>query len=114
MSGIPAYANGTKKKKKQGILSTVWNGAKAAASKVKDLALDVFSYISNPSKLINKVIEKLGLKMPNFAGFAGILSKGHLNLSKTSLLILLKTRWAMLATLVKAGRLPLKSGLPRR
>ena len=37
MSGIPAYANGTKKKKKQGILSTVWNGAKAAASKVKDV-----------------------------------------------------------------------------
>ncbi|MES9779005.1 phage tail tape measure protein [Bacillus velezensis] len=80
LSGIPAYSNGTKKK--EGIISRVWNGAKAAAGKVKDIALDVFSYISNPSKLINKVIEKLGLKMPNFAGFAGDFVKGSFNFVK--------------------------------
>ncbi|WP_421726831.1 phage tail tape measure protein [Bacillus velezensis] len=92
MSGIPAYANGTKKKKKQGILSTVWNGAKAAASKVKDLALDVFSYISNPSKLINKVIEKLGLKMPNFAGFAGDFVKGSFKFVKNKFVDFIKDK----------------------
>ncbi|WP_404482814.1 phage tail tape measure protein [Bacillus velezensis] len=80
LSGIPAYSNGTKKK--EGIISRVWNGAKAAAGKVKDFALDVFSYISNPSKLINKVIEKIGLKMPNFAGFAGDFVKGSFNFVK--------------------------------
>ncbi|MCG8395695.1 phage tail tape measure protein [Bacillus atrophaeus] len=80
LSGIPAYANGTKKK--EGIISRVWNGAKGAVGKVKDLALDVFSYISNPSKLINKVIEKLGLKMPDFTGFAGDFVKGSFKFVK--------------------------------
>ncbi|MEC0886841.1 phage tail tape measure protein [Bacillus atrophaeus] len=83
LSGIPAYAKGTKGTKgKEGFFSKAWNGAKSAVGKVKDLALDVFSYISNPSKLINKVIEKLGLKMPDFTGFAGDFVKGSFKFVK--------------------------------
>lgn len=91
LSGIPAYAKGTKKK--EGFISKMWNGAKAAVGKVKDLALDVFDYISNPSKLIKKVIEKLGLKLPKVKGITGDVLKGSFSLIKKNFVKFIKDKF---------------------
>ncbi|MEC1663355.1 phage tail tape measure protein [Bacillus halotolerans] len=101
LSGIPAYANGTKKK--EGFISKMWNGAKAAVGKVKDLALDVFDYMTNPSKLISKVIEKLGIKLPDVKGVTGEVLKGSFSVIKDKFVGFIKGKFGESSNFGKGG-----------
>ncbi|WP_063335561.1 transglycosylase SLT domain-containing protein [Bacillus subtilis] len=78
LSGVPAYAKGTE----GNIFTKAWNGVKSVAGKVKDVALDVFDYIGHPSKLLTKVLEKMGVSAPSMAGSFGDLAKGAFNFVK--------------------------------
>ncbi|EFV78949.1 hypothetical protein HMPREF1013_00833 [Bacillus sp. 2_A_57_CT2] len=81
MMGIPAYKDGT-----GGTLSNMWNKGKewvsGGISKVKDAALDVFSYISEPSKLLSKVLKNFGVKLPAISGVFLDVAKGGFNFIK--------------------------------
>ncbi|MEC1661042.1 transglycosylase SLT domain-containing protein [Bacillus mojavensis] len=78
LAGVPAYAKGTE----GNIFTKAWNGVKSVAGKVKDVALDVFDYIGHPSKLLTKVLEKMGVKAPSMSGSFGDLAKGAFNFVK--------------------------------
>ncbi|OIK20314.1 transglycosylase SLT domain-containing protein [Bacillus amyloliquefaciens] len=78
LAGVPAYAKGTE----GNIFTNAWNGVKSVAGKVKDVALDVFDYIGHPSKLLTKVLEKMGVSAPSMAGSFGDLAKGAFNFVK--------------------------------
>ncbi|KIN30939.1 hypothetical protein B4072_2889 [Bacillus subtilis] len=78
LSGVPAYAKGTG----GNIFTKAWNGVKSVAGKVKDVALDVFDYIGHPSKLLTKVLEKMGISAPSMAGSFGDIAKGAFNFVK--------------------------------
>ncbi|NMP48145.1 transglycosylase SLT domain-containing protein [Bacillus subtilis] len=78
LAGVPAYAKGTE----GNIFTKAWNGVKSVAGKVKDVALDVFDYIGHPSKLLTKVLEKMGVSAPSMAGSFGDIAKGAFNFVK--------------------------------
>ncbi|MEH6439375.1 transglycosylase SLT domain-containing protein [Bacillus sp. JHAA] len=78
LGGVPAYAKGTE----GNIFTNAWNGVKSVAGKVKDVAVDVFDYIGHPSKLLTKVLEKMGVSAPSMAGSFGDLAKGAFNFVK--------------------------------
>lgn len=77
LSWIKDTATGAMEKGK-----VVMDGAKSVATKVKDKALDVFDYVSNPSKLMSKLMEKFGVVMPSFSGAFGDIAKGAFNMVK--------------------------------
>ncbi|WED89330.1 phage tail tape measure protein [Bacillus velezensis] len=91
--GIPAFKNGTKKKNLfekgvdavSGAKDTVVNVAKGAVNKVKDFAFDVWDYVSDPKKLVSKVVNSLGLKLPEISGAFGSLAKGSYEKIKSSM-----------------------------
>ncbi|SDM14627.1 phage tail tape measure protein [Sediminibacillus halophilus] len=58
---------------------------KEAAGKVKDTALNVWDYISNPSKLFDKAMEKFGVVTPDLPGLFDGLGKGLFNKVKDEL-----------------------------
>ncbi|MED4135717.1 transglycosylase SLT domain-containing protein [Priestia megaterium] len=87
-SSIAAYKNGTNrlangaKKAKEWVQGTagkaVDKGKKAASAakdKVSDVIGDVWSYVSDPGKLMKKVFGALDLKMPDVGGVMGQLAK---------------------------------------
>ena len=55
--------------------SGIWDKTKSIASKVKDKALDVWDYVSNPSKLVEKVISKF-VDYDGLGGVALNMGKG--------------------------------------
>lgn len=61
-----------------------WAGdkAKAGASAVADTASDIWSYASDPSKLMSVIMKKFGVSMPKFNGAFGDIAKGGFNLVK--------------------------------
>lgn len=82
---IPAYAGG--------IGSKLKSVATKAISAVKNIALDVWSYIDNPSKLMKKVFEEFGVSFPdNFKGALGKLGKGALDLLKNKAILFVKKK----------------------
>jgi SLT domain-containing protein len=83
---FPGYANGT------GWLSSAWDSTKKAASKIKDKALDVWSYISDPSKLFNKALELFGVETPSFPGILKGIGTGGYNKVKEALKGFLKEK----------------------
>lgn len=96
--GIPAFKKGTKKKNffenatdtVSNAKNTVVNAAKGAVGKVKDFAFDVWDYVSDPKKLLNKVIGSLGLKLPEIPAVFGDMAKGAFSKIKTSAVDFLK------------------------
>lgn len=87
LSGMfPAYAKGT------GWLSDAWNSTKNAAGKIKDKALDVWSYISDPSKLFNKALEVFGVQKPSLPGMLKDIGVGSFNKVKEALKGFLKSK----------------------
>lgn len=81
---IPQYKNGTK-----GFIGSAVDKIKDFGSAVKDKALDVWDHISQPSKLVSKVIGKF----VNFDSLSGIpleLGKGIINKLKGSMASLFK------------------------
>lgn len=99
--GIPAYNTGT-------LGGTVkagmnWLGDKYNAGKeyvgekvgaVKDAALDVFGYLSNPTGLMTKLLEKFGVKAPDLSGVLGKIGAGGFNLVKEHGIAFLKSKLA--------------------
>lgn len=75
-SGFPAYKDGSKGKGSGG------NILSKTASKVKDIGLDVWSYLSDPKKLMGKVFEKFGVSFSGFSGALGKLGSGTLDFLK--------------------------------
>ncbi|WP_394512602.1 phage tail tape measure protein [Priestia aryabhattai] len=49
--------------------------ASAAKEKASDALGDIYSYIDNPKKLLDKVFSSLNIKMPNVGGLMGTLAK---------------------------------------
>lgn len=87
---IPAYKDGTgvtnalksgwgwvKEKS-----SDAWDWAKEKGSDIKDTALDVWSYVSEPSKLMDKVLEQLGVSAPNLTGIFNDVMQGSFKMIK--------------------------------
>ncbi|MDF2002701.1 tape measure protein [Bacillus pumilus] len=77
LGNVPMYGDGTKGNKKgSGWLGKAVEGAKSVVGKVKSAAFDVWDYISNPTKLMNKAFEMFGGKVPSLAGGFGDIAKG--------------------------------------
>ncbi|MGV6982433.1 tape measure protein [Bacillus pumilus] len=77
LGNVPMYGDGTKGNKKgNGWLGKAVEGAKNVVGKVKSAAFDVWDYISNPTKLMNKAFEMFGGKVPSLAGGFGDIAKG--------------------------------------
>lgn len=77
LGNVPMYGDGTKGNKKgSGWLGKAVEGAKNVVGKVKNAAFDVWDYISNPTKLMNKAFEIFGAKAPSLAGGFGDIAKG--------------------------------------
>ncbi|MEC1547483.1 phage tail tape measure protein [Bacillus rugosus] len=91
--GVPAFKNGTKKKNLfekgidavSGAKDTVVNVAKGAVNNVKEFAFDVWDYVSDPKKLVSKVVGSLGLKLPEISGVFGNMAKGAYEKVKSSM-----------------------------
>ncbi|QXJ39592.1 Transglycosylase SLT domain protein [Parageobacillus caldoxylosilyticus] len=84
-SGLfPAYKDGAG----NGLL----HRASAILNKAKDIALDVWSYITKPSELMKKVWEKLGVSAPNISGAFGEIGKRALSLIKDKALGFVKKK----------------------
>ncbi|MCY8191425.1 phage tail tape measure protein [Bacillus spizizenii] len=91
--GVPAFKKGTKKKNLfekgidavSGAKDTVVNVAKGAVNKVKEFAFDVWDYVSDPKKLVSKVVGSLGLKLPEISGVFGNMAKGAYEKVKSSM-----------------------------
>ncbi|WP_051590895.1 phage tail tape measure protein [Bacillus sp. UNC438CL73TsuS30] len=75
---IPHYAWGT----------DLWNGTKKFAAnawnKTKDIALDVWEYASDPKKLLNLALDKLGISIPSATDVIGEIAKGGFSKVKDS------------------------------
>lgn len=99
---IPQYKNGVGdwfKEKGQAALNTagkakdaVVDTAKAGASKAKDLALDVWSYASNPGELMKKVFAKFIPKLPDIGGAFGDIVGGSVKKVKDNFVTYIKKK----------------------
>ncbi|WP_277627775.1 hypothetical protein [Priestia flexa] len=99
---IPKYKNGVGnwfKEKGQAALNTagkakdaVVDTAKAGASKAKDLALDVWSYASNPGELMKKVFAKFIPKLPDIGGAFGDIVGGSVKKVKDNFVTYIKKK----------------------
>lgn len=87
LGNVPMYGDGTKGNKNgSGWLGKAVEGAKNVVGKVKSAAFDVWDYISNPTKLMNKAFEKFGGKVPTLAGGFGDIAKGLFTKVKDSVM----------------------------
>lgn len=68
---FPAYASGI-----GSIGSAISNGVKSAASTVKNVGINVFDYVTHPSKLLGDVLSKMGFSLPKMAGGFGKVALG--------------------------------------
>ncbi|WP_313429797.1 peptidoglycan DD-metalloendopeptidase family protein [Siminovitchia terrae] len=96
LNSVPQYGWGTVKKvakEAKGGLKKVGNvikdkataiggKIKSGASKVKDTALDIFDYISNPGKALNKAMEFLGVSATDEKGSIGDIARGGFKMVK--------------------------------
>ncbi|MEK5006601.1 tape measure protein [Bacillus sp. FSL K6-3312] len=72
LSQVPAYAKGTG----GNFISNTWGKTKEGVKNIAGKAFDVWDYISNPTKLMNKAFEMFGGKVPSLAGGFGDIAKG--------------------------------------
>ncbi|WP_426579307.1 tape measure protein (plasmid) [Bacillus altitudinis] len=75
LSQVPAYAKGTG----GNFISNAWGKTKEGVKNIAGKAFDVWDYISNPTKLMNKAFEMFGGKVPSLAGGFGDIAKGLFN-----------------------------------
>lgn len=76
----PHYWNGVGKIKEWG--SAAKKGVSNVIGKAKDVAVNIFDYVKNPSKLFNVALDALGISMPSATGFVGDMVKGSWNMLK--------------------------------
>ncbi|MFP9128543.1 phage tail tape measure protein [Niallia sp. BSM11] len=62
--------------------SAAWDWTKEKGSEIKDAALDVWSYVSDPAKLMDKVLEQFGVSAPNLSGIFNDVIGGSFKLIK--------------------------------
>nr|WP_256521738.1 phage tail tape measure protein [Halobacillus sp. A5] len=86
LESVPAYAWGV------GTLKKAWEGTKNVAGKVKDKAVDVWDYVSDPSKLFNKALELFGVETPEMPGAFEGFGKGAFSKAKEGLKGFLKSK----------------------
>lgn len=87
LGNVPMYGDGTKGNKKgSGWLGKAVEGAKNVVGKVKSAAFDVWDYVSNPTKLMNKAFAMFGGKVPSLAGGFGDIAKGLFTKVKDSVM----------------------------
>lgn len=87
LGNVPMYGDGTKGNKNgSGWLGKAVEGAKNVVGKVKNAAFDVWDYISNPTKLMNKAFEMFGAKAPSLSGGFGDIAKGLFTKVKDSVM----------------------------
>ncbi|MGY3718887.1 hypothetical protein ACWE42_25660, partial [Sutcliffiella cohnii] len=82
---IPRYANGT------GWLSSAWDKTKQVGRSIKDKALNVWDYLSNPKKLLNQVLSSLGVETPSLPGILKNIGTGAFNKVKDSMFTFLSS-----------------------
>ncbi|WP_260288514.1 phage tail tape measure protein [Peribacillus aracenensis] len=101
LNNIPAYNSGNVTNALQTASKWVGNGAKsiadktkAGAKKVKDTAFDIYGYISEPGKLMNKLLEKYNVTAPSFSGSFGDIATGSFKVIKENAKKFLKDKLA--------------------
>lgn len=83
---IPQYALGNVKDAFRTGMD--WVGEKAG--QVKDAAFDVFGYLSDPTKLLSKVLDQFGVAIPQMSGAFGDIGKGAFGYVKDKALTYIK------------------------
>jgi len=108
-AGLPAYKSGAKGKGENGsvlhdavnkgknIAGKAWDTTKNVAGNVKEAAFDVWSYISNPSKLASKIFKEFGVEFPKMSGAAYEFGKGSVSFLKDKTIGFLKEQLAGLS-----------------
>ncbi|MGE6379924.1 phage tail tape measure protein [Peribacillus muralis] len=66
------------------IASNAWDATKKGAKKVKDKAVDIWEYASNPSKLLDLSMKTLGINAPTGTDVLGKIAKGGFTKVKNS------------------------------
>ncbi|OZV96547.1 hypothetical protein CAY57_07320 [Heyndrickxia coagulans] len=67
----------------------------SAFSWIKDTALDIWDYASHPGKLLNKLLDKAGVKLPDIPGAFGSIMKGGFSLVKNKAANFIKNKMAV-------------------
>ncbi|TCI25574.1 phage tail tape measure protein [Exiguobacterium sp. SH5S4] len=83
---IPQYALGNVKDAFR--TGMQWVGEKTG--QLKDAAFDVFSYLSDPTKLLSKVLDQFGVALPQMSGAFGDIGKGAFGFVKDQALTYIK------------------------
>ncbi|MGM5473783.1 tape measure protein [Bacillus pumilus] len=87
LGNIPMYGDGTEGNKKgSGWIENVSGAGGKIVEGVKNAAFDVWDYIPNPTKLMNKAFEMFGGKAPSLAGGFGDIAKGLFTKVKDSVM----------------------------
>ncbi|MFY2225355.1 phage tail tape measure protein [Bacillus altitudinis] len=81
--GVPFYKDGTDKG---------GNFISSLFGKVKDLVLDVSDFITKPSKLLNTLLQKMGITTPSMAGGFGQIVKGSFSFIKDKAVSFIKNK----------------------
>lgn len=82
LGDVPKYAKGTGGMVKSGL------------KKLKDVALNVWSYASNPGKLLDLALTTLGIKKPDNANLIGKIASGGFNMIKSNAVDYVKSMFA--------------------
>ncbi|WP_406945763.1 peptidoglycan DD-metalloendopeptidase family protein [Halobacillus sp. SY10] len=94
LQGVPGYAGG------------VGDFFKNSLGKLKDVGLDVWNYLSNPSQLVGKVLDSLGISFPSeITGAFGKMGQGAFSLIKDKVIDFVKGKMAETAGPVNFGNL---------
>lgn len=72
------------------IASNAWDATKKGTKKVKDTAVDIWQYASNPSKLLDLSMKTLGITAPTGTDILGQIAKGGFTKVKNSALDFVK------------------------
>ncbi|USK61342.1 hypothetical protein [Peribacillus asahii] len=97
-AGLPAYKSGVEGKGKEGsLLHDAVHKAKNIVGNVKEAAFDVWSYISNPTKLASKIFKEFGVTFPKMSGAIHEFGKGSVSFLKDKTVGFLKEQLAGLS-----------------
>lgn len=80
LAGLPFY--------KKGIIGS-------AFSRIKDTAVNMWDYASHPGKLLNTLLDKAGVKLPDIPGVFGAVMKGGFSLVKNKAVSFIKDKLAV-------------------
>ncbi|MEK4922393.1 peptidoglycan DD-metalloendopeptidase family protein [Cytobacillus sp. FSL R5-0569] len=82
LGDVPKYAHGT-----GGMIS-------GAINKIKDVALNIWDYATNPSKILNIALDTLGIVKPDNTNVVGKIARGGFNMVKDNAIDYVKSMFA--------------------